>query len=66
MNAERSGRPAVGDIVLVRGWHLAQFRVVDTSDPSLIVLEAPSGKHLRVGERAVVLVEAATDVEPTR
>ena len=66
METMTSGRPAVGDTVTVRGWHLSMFKVIDTSDPSLIVLEAPTGKHLRIGERAIVPIDGNRDVEPTR
>lgn len=66
MNMQRSGRPAVGETVLVKGWGLVQFAVVDTSDPSLIVLEAPSGKQFRVGDDAVIPIDEQTDVRPTK
>lgn len=45
-----------GDLVMIAGWPPAHFEVLDTSDPALLVVRAPTGRELKVGRQAVCVV----------
>ena len=52
MNMQRSGRPAVGDTVIIDGWGACE--VVADDDPSIIRLRIEwSGREVKVGEAAL-------------
>ena len=64
MIAETRSRPTVGNTVVVKGWGAHTLVVVVDSDPSLLVLETPTGARLHVGLRNVVSIDLAANVRP--
>jgi hypothetical protein len=50
-------RIRVGDRVYVQNMPVLPLEVVDTSDPSLIVLRAPNGATLKAGQKTIIKVE---------
>lgn len=52
MERVTSGRPEVGTVLDLEGF--GRCRVESNADPSAVILTAPGGGSLRVGERALV------------
>ena len=50
-------RIRVGDRVYIQGMPVMALEVIDCSDPSLIVLQAPNGATLKAGRKTVIRVE---------
>ena len=50
-------RVKVGDKVYIQNMPVMALEVIDTSNPSLIVLRAPNGATLKAGRKTVIRVE---------